>query len=217
MAIGLAGCLTAFVPVSGAGAAADHAVTISAKCGGPAFCFTPATLTIHAGDTVTWTNRSGVDHVVGRCAPVECDGVSGGTGGAGVFASDLLADGATYSHTFGGTGTYTYYCAIHGYAGMHGVIVVNAAPPTSTATTIASSTTAQSVTTASPPGSLPTGGSVPVSVAATTATSAPDPGLASTGRNTGGTLALGIAVLVLGLAAWGVCTPRRGVLPRLPE
>ncbi len=212
-AIGLAGFAIALVPVTAAGAAADPAVTISASCGGPTFCFTPSTLTITDGDTVTWTNSSGTDHFVGRCDPAGCDGASGGTGTGPSFGSSIIPDGSTFSHTFHGAGTYTYFCAIHGYAAMHGVIVVTAAPPSTTATTAttaASSTTAHSATTASAPGSTPD------SIAAgTPASSGADPALAHTGHDTGGLLAVGIAALVLGLAAWGGCTPRRGVLPRL--
>jgi len=33
--------------------------------------------------------------------------------------------GKTYSFTFAGAGTYVYYCAIHGYATMHGTITVS--------------------------------------------------------------------------------------------
>ena len=215
IAIGLAGFGLALVPA--AAAAGDPAVTISANCGGSTFCFAPSTLTIADGDTVTWTNSSGTLHFVGRCDPGSCDGASGGTGTDPTFTSTQVADGATSSHTF--HGTYTYFCAIHGYAAMHGVIVVRAATPSSTATTVAPSTTSQSATTASTPGSTSgsIGSSTPLSVAASTPVSTLDPSLAHTGHDIGGTLAVGIGALVLGLAAWGACTPRRGVVPRLPR
>lgn len=228
LAAGFAVFVIALVPMSPAGAAGDPAVTISANCGGSTFCFSPSTLTIADGDTVTWTNSSGTLHFVGRCDPASCDGASGGTGTDTTFTTAQVANGATYSHTFHGAGTYTYFCAIHGYATMHGVIVVGSSSPSSTATTIAPSTTSQSVTTGSTPGSTggttggPTidstggtgaGGTAPVSLAATPTTT--DPRLAHTGHDVGGTLALGIGAVVLGLAAWGACTPRRGVVPRL--
>jgi plastocyanin len=223
-AIGLALSVIALVPVTTAGAAGDPPVTISAACTGSAFCFSPSTLTISDGDTVTWTNASGSEHFVGRCDPSSCDGVSGGTGTDTTFTSADVPDGASYAHTFHGAGTYTYFCAIHGYAAMHGVIVVRAASPPSTATTVAPPTTSQSVTTASLPGaSLPgasTGGSVgggssPISAAASVPATTFDPRLAHTGHDIGGTLAVGVGALVLGLAAWGACTPRRGAVPRL--
>jgi plastocyanin len=209
VAIGLTGFGISLMPATSAGAA-DAAVTIPADCGGPEFCFTPSTLTINDGDTVTWTNTSGVDHLVGRCVPASCDGAGGGSGTDHGFPLGNVPTGASFSHTFHGAGTYTYFCAIHGYAAMHGVIVVNAAPPPSTATTtVAPSTIAQPATTAA------ASGSTPVSVAATTPASTTDPRLAHSGRATGGTLAVGLAALVLGLAAWGVSTPRRGVVSRL--
>jgi len=211
----LTGFAISLAPISGASAAGDPAVTISANCGGPAFCFTPSTLTINDGDTVTWSNTSGAEHIVGRCDPASCDGANGGSGTDAGFTSGDVPAGATFSHTFSAPGTYTYFCAIHGYAAMHGVIVVNAAPTTSTVTTTAPSTTAQSVATAPAVTTAPIAGSTPASVAAANPRSALEPELAHTGGTTGGTLAVGITALVLGLAAWGVSTPRRGVVPRL--
>ena len=207
--IGLTASVISLASMSRAGAAGDPAVTISANCGGQAFCFTPSTLTINDGDTVTWSNASGADHIVSRCDPGYCDGTGGGSGTDAAFTSGDVPMAATFSHTFHGTGAYNYFCPIHGYAVMHGVIVVNAAPPPPTATTVAPSTTAQSGSTASIPGSTPE------SAAATTAIAARGPQLAHTGSTTGGTFAVGIAALVLGLSAWGVCTPRRGVVSRL--
>lgn len=68
--------------------------------------FTPATLTVDPGTTVTWTNHDTVAHTVTR------DG-----------AFDLMARaGATATFTFTTPGTYSYYCAVHG--GMTGTIVV---------------------------------------------------------------------------------------------
>jgi plastocyanin len=203
----------AFLPASTAGAAGDPVVTMPADCGGPAFCFTPSTLTITDGQTVTWSNQSGTEHIVTRCAPSDCDGVGGGTGTDAGFTSGDVPSGSTYAHTFHGPGTYTYYCAIHGYAAMHGAIVVNAATPPTTAapstvppsTGAPSSTAPSAVTTASAAAAMP----------------GPNPGpppsaqLAHTGTATGSALALGLGALVLGLAAWGVCTRKRGVVSRL--
>jgi plastocyanin len=208
VAIGLTGFVISLMPVTSAGAAGDPVVSIPADCGGPAFCFSPSSLTITDGDTVTWTNASSADHLVGRCDPASCDGAGGGSGTDAGFTSGSVPMGASFSHTFHGAGTYTYFCAIHGYAAMHGVIIVNAAPPSSTATTVAP-TTAQPATTAA------ISGSTPESVAATTPGSTAGPQLAHTGGATGGRVAVGLAALVLGLAAWGVSTPRRGVVSRL--
>ncbi len=63
------------------------------------FGFTPATLTVKVGTTVTWTNTGTVSHTV--------------TADDGSFDSGTLASGATYQHTFSKAGTYAYHCSIH--------------------------------------------------------------------------------------------------------
>ncbi len=72
------------------------------------FKFDPATITIPVGTTVTWTNQDSADHLV--------------AGDDGSWKSETLAKGATYSHTFDKTGTYTYICKIH--TTMKGTIIV---------------------------------------------------------------------------------------------
>jgi plastocyanin len=72
--------------------------------------FNPATRTVAAGTTVTWTNKAGVDHNV--------------TSDDGTFTSSgTIGPGGTYSFTFTATGTYHYNCTFH--AGMNGTIIVN--------------------------------------------------------------------------------------------
>ncbi|MGH2382845.1 MAG: cupredoxin domain-containing protein [Candidatus Limnocylindria bacterium] len=95
------GVLTA-LPARGGG----HAVQIVD------FAFSPATLTIQVGDTVTWTNADVVVHTA--------------TAGSGAFDSGDLAQGESYSVTFTEPGTYEYLCTPH--PDMTGRIVV--APPT---------------------------------------------------------------------------------------
>ena len=63
------------------------------------FGFTPVTLTVKAGTTVTWTNMGSASHTV--------------TADDGSFASGTLASGATYQQTFSKVGTYAYHCSIH--------------------------------------------------------------------------------------------------------
>lgn len=63
--------------------------------------FSPATLTISVGDTVTWTNHDTAPHnVVISDGPVK-------------FTSPTLNQGQTYTYTFTVAGTYDYYCSIH--------------------------------------------------------------------------------------------------------
>jgi plastocyanin len=64
------------------------------------FSFTPQTLTINAGDTVTWTNNGPSQHTVASNSGAELD-------------SAVLAVGNTYTHTFITAGTFQYHCSIH--------------------------------------------------------------------------------------------------------
>jgi len=66
------------------------------------FAFSPATLTVPAGTTVTWTNLDGATHQIGSDA-----------GAPVAFSSGSLPTGATYQFTFTAPGTYAYHCIIH--------------------------------------------------------------------------------------------------------
>ena len=70
--------------------------------------FEPASLTVNAGDTVTWVNEDTVAHDV-----VADDGS---------FDSGSLAPGASFPHTFTTAGTVPYHCSIHPQ--MTGAVVV---------------------------------------------------------------------------------------------
>ena len=72
------------------------------------FAFQPATLTVTAGDTVTWSNTGMASHTT--------------TSDTGAWDSKPIASGGTFSFRFGTPGTFAYHCAIH--PTMHGVIVV---------------------------------------------------------------------------------------------
>ena len=87
------------------------------------FQFTPATVTIQAGDSVTWTNNSGgTPHTT--------------TSDSGVWDSGTLNAGQSFTFTFKTPGTFAYHCDIHPQ--MTGTVVVEAAtttpPPTPTST-----------------------------------------------------------------------------------
>ncbi|MBI2947357.1 MAG: CHRD domain-containing protein [Verrucomicrobia bacterium] len=75
------------------------------------YTFSPATVNIDVGDTVTWTQRDFIQHTA--------------TSDTGVFSSPYLSRGQTFSFTFMAAGTYGYYCEPHTY--MVGTIVVKAA------------------------------------------------------------------------------------------
>lgn len=132
------------------------------------FHFSPATTTIHVGDTITWSNSGPSSHTA--------------TASNGSFNTGILKKGQSASHTFTQPGTYAYVCQIHPF--MHGTITVLAST-TSTTTTPASSTptTTSAATTTTP---TPT---------ATTAAAQTGPTLPNTGFNVLGGLLAG-AVLV---------------------
>jgi uncharacterized protein (TIGR03118 family) len=73
------------------------------------FSFTPNRLTIHVGDTVTWSNSGGSHTVTG-------DGVDPFCGTGFVLT--------TCSHTFTTAGTFPYHCVPHAAFGMTGSITV---------------------------------------------------------------------------------------------
>lgn len=62
--------------------------------------FTPSTITIKVGDTITWTNKDSMAHTVTSDSGTELN-------------SNTLSTGQTYSHTFNTVGTYNYHCSIH--------------------------------------------------------------------------------------------------------
>ncbi len=72
------------------------------------FSFSPASLSIPAGDTVIWTNTDAVGHTV-----------TSDTGSE--LGSSILATGATYMHVFTTAETASYHCSIHTY--MHGAVI----------------------------------------------------------------------------------------------
>lgn len=71
------------------------------------FTFSPAAIIVKVGDTVTWTNRDDIPHVI----------VS-----AGKFRSKALDTDNSFSFTFTATGDYPYFCSLHPH--MTGTIKV---------------------------------------------------------------------------------------------
>jgi plastocyanin len=70
------------------------------------FAFSPQTITVAKGATVTWTNNDSASHQIK----------------SQTFNSNLLGKGQTFSFTFNDSGTFDYSCAIH--PSMTGKIVV---------------------------------------------------------------------------------------------
>jgi LPXTG-motif cell wall-anchored protein len=75
------------------------------------FKFTPSTITVTAGESVTWTNSGPSGHSA--------------TADDGSFDTGVLGKGSSGSHTFTRAGTYTFHCTPHPF--MTGKVVVVAA------------------------------------------------------------------------------------------
>jgi plastocyanin len=100
----------------GGGGGASCSPTATKICTTASLQFSPATLTVAAGTTVTWENGGGGAHTV-----------TSATGSADTY--DLALAAGTVSHQFMTAGTYNYYCKNHGFngsppTGMHGTITV---------------------------------------------------------------------------------------------
>ncbi len=77
------------------------------------FAFSPATLTIKVGTTVTWKNTTSVPHTV-----TSDDGKSFDSG----TSNPIAAQTGSFSFTFTTPGTYAYHCEIHPF--MKATIIV---------------------------------------------------------------------------------------------
>ena len=65
------------------------------------YAFSPASLTVHTGDTVTWMQHDEAPH----------DATT--TSAPAAFRSPQLSQGQSWSYTFQQAGTYSYYCSVH--------------------------------------------------------------------------------------------------------
>lgn len=199
---------------AGAGAATNWTVTIGASA------YSPPTITIHAGDTVTWqlpASVTGTAHTV--------------TSDSGAFSSQLLSCGplglgcvagpASFSFTFTNPGSYPYHDTM--VSGMRGTVVVvaNSPPPAPSPTSPppspspSPSASPSPTPTPSPSGSPAASGSVTPTPSGSPATT-PSPGASglaaprSSGGGTSGTTVIAlIAVAVAVLCAGGLFWLRR--------
>lgn len=81
--------------------------------------FSEKKLVVHIGDTVVWTNTTGIKHTVTAdvaLAKNAADVIL--PAGAEPFHSELLTPGQTFSHTFTIAGLYQYVCLPHELHGM---------------------------------------------------------------------------------------------------
>ncbi len=78
-------------------------------------CFSPADITINAGDKVEWMNVDTAAHTVTGGSPAN--------GPSGVFDSSLVMASASFAFTFNDAGSYDYFCMVHPW--MTGSVTVN--------------------------------------------------------------------------------------------
>ena len=112
--VGAAGALSLVIAVAPAALAADHGVDIAG------FAFSPQSITVAVGDTVTWSNSDAQNHTA--------------TADDGSFDTGPISSGSPKSVTFSTGGTFAYHCRIH--PAMTGTVVVTGAataPATDTA------------------------------------------------------------------------------------
>jgi LPXTG-motif cell wall-anchored protein len=74
--------------------------------------YSPATVSIAVGDTVTWRNNGQAQHSA--------------TASNGSFDTGVFGAGQSRSHTFNTAGTFSYFCTVHGTA-QSGTVRVAAA------------------------------------------------------------------------------------------
>src|SRR4051812_40277012 len=73
------------------------------------FSFSPASVIVKPGDSVTWTNLSGSHNVASS---------------TGVFGNGIAPAPWQYSYTFTGAGKFSYVCQAHSFLSMGGYVLV---------------------------------------------------------------------------------------------
>jgi plastocyanin/glucose/arabinose dehydrogenase len=116
-------CLAA-LNVASVAQAATHNVSIVG------FAFSPKTININIGDTVTWIEKDGAFHTA--------------TSDTGVWDSGTLELNETYSFTFQTPGEYPYFCRPH--PAMTGTVVVRSSDNTAPSVSITAPTNGASFT-----------------------------------------------------------------------
>jgi LPXTG-motif cell wall-anchored protein len=159
------------------------------------FSFAPGSITVHAGDTVTWVNEGPSSHTAT---------VRGG------FDSGVLSRGQSASHVFTSPGTLSYFCSIHPFMRATVVVLASAATNTTSEGSAGSKSPASSERSSSSErtssSSTPAGGQVEPA--------APGPQLPNTGLNLLVEFLAGLSLLSLGLALALIARRRRSSASR---
>ena len=81
-------------------------------CEADNWCYLPADLHVHVGDTVTWVNSDTLPHTVTSVNPTGAEKPTTADED-GLFDSGFMSGGDEWSHTFDAEGEYYYYCQLH--------------------------------------------------------------------------------------------------------
>ncbi|MET4638790.1 plastocyanin/azurin family copper-binding protein [Mycetocola sp. 2940] len=124
LGLSLTGCASAEAPTEPR-ASTSSQVAVDSDVTLVSLNFMPETLTVSAGDTVTWVNGEPITHTItsGTFSDVDATtGLRGSEAADGLFDERLGEEGGTFSYTFESAGTYHYFCDIHD--GMNATVVV---------------------------------------------------------------------------------------------
>jgi plastocyanin len=102
-------CLAILVSLPTDALAAETQISIVQPSDTMSLRYDPSSTTVSVGATVTWTNNGTTSVTISSAD--------------GLFDSDSIAAGGSYSYTFDTPGTYRYFCVP--YPHMKGVIVVS--------------------------------------------------------------------------------------------
>jgi plastocyanin len=167
------------------------------------FNFSPNSVTVNLGDSVTWTNRGAQPHSVssdpGDPAPFDSSPSCPTT------ISNCIQPGGTFSFTFTASGTYAYHCKVH--PTMQATVKVNGSGGTTTtsSTSTTSTTVAGGTTTTTVAGSTTTTAASNVQGSTTQTTAA----LATTGSQASHLLKIALATTLAGLVVVAAARRRR--------
>jgi plastocyanin len=123
LALGLLVATTACSGSSSSGA--KPAAKPGAAVAIPLLSFTPDTVRVKVGQTVTWTNGNDIKHVLveGTYQVDKSTGLRTSEKDDGTFSLTVNKKGDVVSHTYDKAGTFTYFCTIH--KGMNATVVVS--------------------------------------------------------------------------------------------
>jgi plastocyanin len=178
--LGTLAALVLFSALASTAAGANASVEIAG------FAFSPSSVTVIAGETVTWTNRDSAQHSAAFA-----------NGGPRTRA---LSKDQTASLQFTTAGTFSYVCGIHG-ASMSGTVIVVAAASTPVPTP------RPTVAPTAPPTVEPT--SAPTVAVVVPPQQAPAPGSSNDGSGPNALLIGGAVIALIAVAAAALTRIRR--------